>query len=234
MIQIQALKTDPVCRFTARPDTSDIKAIEEVFKKKSYQRKDFRVGSGESWLDLGANVGAFSVYARSKGNRVCAVEAEATNHQILQQNLAVNEFHDVQTYRAAVVHDDFEGDHITFYVNSRPMALRRHSIYQPKKDFQAVDVPVIRWSSLPFDQYPCVKMNIEGAEIDLLEHAKSFHGIQKLVFEYSWDKDPSIARFKAILDKLRGHFRYVDHNKRLPQTPNWTFYPPNIFVFCMA
>ena len=230
-LQIHRKKDAVSGLFRVRSETSDIKAIEEVWKKNSYQRKDFRIGGGSRWLDLGANVGAFSVYAGLLGNDVMSFEAEPENAKRVVSNMVMNGLRP-NVHQAAIMDDDCADSHISFYVSSRPMALRRHSVYEPKKDFEKITVPVVRWSTLPFDQYPNVKMNIEGSEIALLEQAKSFDGIKKLVFEYSWDKDPSIPRFNRIIEKLRGHFREVTHNKKIPPVQAWPYYPPNIFVYC--
>lgn len=215
-----------------RPETSDFKAVLEVWKKNSYQRKSFQISSGERWLDLGSNIGAFSVYAGSKGGKILAYEADEFNAGATEENMQLNAING-RVIRAAIMPDTYLDPDVTFYVNSRPMALRRHSVYQPKKDFVAIKVPAVRWGSLPFSEYPNVKMNIEGSEIELLEAAQNFDGIQKLVFEYSWDKDPSIARFQAIIAKLKQHFTTVDYNKTIPAGPKWVHYPPNIFVYCL-
>lgn len=232
MIQIQRKKDNLTAKFLVRPETSDVKAVLEVWKKNSYQRKSFQISSGECWIDLGSNIGAFSVYAGSKGGRVLAFEADEFNAHATQENMDLNAING-RVIRAAIMPDTYVGETVTFYVNSRPMALRRHSIYAPKKDFVEIQVPVVRWGQLPFADYDCVKMNIEGAELELLESATSFQGVRKLVLEYSWDKDPSIARFQAIIAKLKQHFAYVDYNKTLPPGPKWIHYPPNIFVYCL-
>ena len=231
--EIQKKKDKIQATFGVRQGSSDVKAIEEVWKKNSYQRKKFQIERYDNWMDLGCNVGGFSVFALKKGAaNVMAYEAEAKCASIAQANIVHNGGSLTVNY-GAIVHDEYQGNTIDFYVNSRPMAMRRHSIYQPKKDFDVVTVPTVRFKDLPFDQFDCVKMNIEGAEIELIDKAKSFHGIRKMVFEYSFDKDPSIARFQAVLDKLRTHFSYVDHNKKIPNAEKWTFYPPNIFVYCI-
>src|SRR5688500_14823548 len=160
-------------KFLIRPGTSDEKAILEVWKKNSYQRKEFQVEPGERWLDLGSNIGAFTVYAGLKGCQVQSYEADAYNAQATMDNAALNGLA-TTVLQAAIVHDDFEENHVKFYVNSRPMALRRHSIYQPKKNFDVVSVPAVRFSNLPLRSCDAVKMNIEGAELDLLERVRDF------------------------------------------------------------
>jgi len=43
--------------------SSDEKAVREVVEKKSYLRREFQIAAGERWLDLGGNVGAFTVFS---------------------------------------------------------------------------------------------------------------------------------------------------------------------------
>ena len=67
-------------------------------------------------------------------------------------------------------------------------------------------------------KYPminAIKMDIEGIEIDLLEamDKSDFAGINKLVYEYSFDIDKSIKRFMAIVKKLRTIFKMVHYTK---------------------
>lgn len=235
MYAITRKKDKLQAKFEIRADTSDENSILEVWKKNSYQRKLFQVEKNERWLDLGSNIGSFTVYAALKGCTVRAYEADEYNAGATDANIHWNSLTGVaRVQRAAIVHDGYEGGHVSFFVNERPMALRRHSIHQPKKNFTEIKVPAITFSELPLDHTDGIKMNIEGAEIELLERAKGFGAVRKLVFEYSWDKDPSIARFQAIVARLKTHFRVVDYNKRLPETENWVHYPPHIFVYCMV
>lgn len=207
-----------------------MKAIEEVWKKNSYQRKEFRVIPGERWLDLGSNIGAFSVFAGLRGCSVRSYEANADCAAMTSQNLSANGILP-QVTLAAIVPDSVTADHVTFFQNHRPMAQRRHSLFEPKKDFITVRVPALRFKDLPLHGTDAIKMNIEGTEIQLLEEATDFGSVKKLVLEYSWDKDPSIDRYKALVTRLRQWFPYVDQNKRLPEGPKWVHYPPNIFMY---
>lgn len=219
--------------FHIRPGTSDEKAVLEVFKKNSYQRKRFWVQPGESWLDLGANIGAFSVFAASIGCKVQAYEADQTNAVHVAQNLAANGLCG-RVVRAAVMPDSYRAKTVRFHVCHRPMQLRRHSVFETKSPHRAVEVPVVRWSELPFEQFPCVKMNVEGVEIAIVQELAGHHGIRKLVFEWSFDKEPRLAVFRAALETLRRFFPYVDTNRtNLPDAELYTFYPPNAFVYAM-
>jgi len=221
-------------RFIVRDETSDVKAIEEVYKKNSYQRKIFKVQPGERWLDLGSNIGAFSVFAFSKGCQVVSYEAEPDNAEITRNNISLNGYAG-EVYHKAIVADSYPSSSIDLYVSSRPMALRRHSVFPHKKDFVKVSVPTIGFSELlqKHRDYRCLKMNIEGVEIDILKERPDLSGIDKLVFEWSFDKDKKISTLKETLLYLKSQFSYVDMNKKIPNSLTWDFYPPNAFIYAI-
>jgi FkbM family methyltransferase len=47
---------------------------------------------GSTLLDVGANVGLFSLYAAASGHKVIAVEPESANYALLNRNICLNEF----------------------------------------------------------------------------------------------------------------------------------------------
>lgn len=53
-----------------REGTSDLSAIDEVIGRRSYERKYFQILPGETWVDLGGNIGAFTVLASHIGASV--------------------------------------------------------------------------------------------------------------------------------------------------------------------
>lgn len=222
------------CRFLIRPGTSDENAIKEVFKKNSYQRKSFKVEPGERWLDMGSNIGAFSVFALSKGCDVVSFEAENENAKRTRYNIDLNGY-EPKVVNCAIVPDEYRLDHVNLHVSSRPMAKRRHSIGAHKKDFELVPVRAIRFSDAlkMYSGHRCLKMNIEGVEIDILKSRVDLSGVDKLVLEWSFDKDPMISTLTETLAWLRTEFKYVDINKRIPDSEKWEFYPPNAFIYAM-
>jgi hypothetical protein len=51
----------------------------------------------------------------------------------------------------------------------------------------------------------CVKIDIEGAEMPILENTQ--RKFKKLVFEWSFDIDPSLPRFWNIIEKLNKDYK---------------------------
>lgn len=219
--------------FEVRVGTSDEKAIGEVFRNNSYQRKQFKIHPGDRWVDMGANIGAFSVFVGSLGCPVVSYEAEPYNAEATRRNLERNGIQGRVT-NAAIVPMDHPDQTVTFYVSRRPMALRRHSIARPKKDYDIITVPAIKWRDAVPEGFDCVKMNIEGVEVDIMKRSRpeDFVGIRKLVFEWSFDKEPMVPVLRDVLAMLRKAFPYVDCNRGgLDRIEKWDFYPPNAFIY---
>jgi len=85
-----------------------------------------------------------------------------------------------------------------------------------------------------FPEATGMKMDIEGAEIGMLEN---LHGIPKslkyFVFEYSFDFCRSVGRFQAIVRRLSTWF-YVEHRRvEGDETGNYNYYPPACIVYCV-
>jgi FkbM family methyltransferase len=230
-------------KFLVRVGSSDIKSVDETWIKKSYYRPsmEFVVKPNEKWLDLGANIGAFTVYAALHGASVRAYEAQADNIRMIQANVKVNKLGpNVEVLKYAVVPDSSDGKTLKFYESTNPATFRRHTLYgnylnsARKKDVVVTAVKGIGFSKIVADGYDCVKMNIEGAEIPIFDELEKNPGIKKLVFEYSFDMDKRIVTYKKTVDKLRSLFSVVQPARKIPlDLEVYPYYPPNCYIFCM-
>lgn len=216
-------------KFQVRPGTSDEQAIKEVVTGKGYQRKYFPIEQGERWLDLGANIGAFSCFAAQKGAVVTAYEPEPENAALTRLNLGLNGF-TAPVHEVAVVADTETRDHLNFYLSNTTYGNWRHSLYKTKNK-RAIQVPVKHISSA-LENCDAVKMDIEGAEIDILNSLGDWQQVRKLCFEYHFDVNNSIPLFTSIVDRLRKTFTEVRSPKMPDGLEAYTFYPPARIVFC--
>lgn len=93
-------------KFRIRPKTSDRATINEVFIAKPYTPDEsFAIGEGDHILDIGANIGAFTVYAARIAKEegiVYGVEPVASNFSVLEENVKLNDLQNVRLLRAAV------------------------------------------------------------------------------------------------------------------------------------
>jgi len=242
-----------------RPRTTDEKVINEVLVKHAYQKRSigFMIESDDCWLDLGANIGTFSLLALSVGARVVAVEPEPENLELLKMNLeenfpakdtvgavgswriigraVVNELRSVRYAHAKGAQRPERSELVKLYLCNGDYNKYRHTLYH-KRGRESIEVLAISIREL-LERYPdidAVKMDIEGTEIDLLESmtADDFKNINKLVFEYSFDFDPSIPRFMNIINTLRKTFDNVHFTKVDETQATYKYFPPCTNVFC--
>ena len=213
--------------FNIRPDTTDEKVVPEVVKKHSYTRKDFTIGAGEYWADLGANIGTFSCFAAQRGARVVAYEPEPDNYELLLRNISANNFNAlVRTNNKAVTH---AGGELVLYTCKSERNKYRHSIY-PHKGWGQVRISADSFQDVLLLGVNCVKLDIEGGEFDIFDNCKDWQNVDKIVFEYHFDIDKKIANFLRRMDLLSKRFTNIYYSK-LPKGEEYNFFPAAKIVY---
>ena len=224
--------------FITRPDTTDQKVIEEVIKKNVYERKkdQFFLKDAPIWLDLGGNIGTFTCKACNSGcKKVITFEPETDNYNLLVQNIEKNNFKDrVVPIQAGVVAQEGIKE-LELYVCKGEYNKYRHTIFK-KRGRQTVKIPVQNFKKILKKYKPNgIKIDIEGAEIDILESMKPTDwpdSVTHLVFEYTFDVDPSVQRFREIIKTLGKQFSFIHHKKMPEDLQEYKFWPPCVNVFC--
>jgi FkbM family methyltransferase len=139
--------------------------VKGVYEPQETELVRREVGAGDVVLDLGANIGYFTlIFGALVGDkgRVFAFEPDPENFALLDENIAMNGYKTVVAVQAAVadqtgttrlyLSEDNKGD---------------HRIYDSRDDRRAIDVPVISLDDF-FDGYTgrvdFIKMDIQGAE----------------------------------------------------------------------
>lgn len=248
-------------RVYCRPNTTDDKVVDEVLVGHAYQNRTagMVLEKSDVWLDLGGNIGTFALFALSVGGRCVSVEPEAENAALLRRNLGANFG---AAYPSAAdgrwrVHEAgvaTKSGTMDLHLCNGTYNKYRHTMYTTKrwctktntwrtsaKPREAVAVPVEALSDLLVETHfqghdiNAIKMDIEGMEIALLEALTEpmCRGVRKLVFEYTFDVDPSIPRFLRIVHKLKQWFPTVHYTKVNPNDKEYRHYPPCTMVFCV-
>jgi len=204
--ELQTIKVADLL-FTIRKGTSDFKAIKEVVIDKGYQRRDFAPKPGETWIDIGANCGAFSVWAGAIGANVIAFEPDPENASIARTNIETNGLCKLVTLKeAGVTSDETEGD-AALHRNTANGNLWRNSLFKKWQGGETIKVVTEPIEPYWSENY-CIKLDAEGVEMPILEKYAD-KKVHKLVFEWSFDIDPSLARFESIINKLRSVYQHV-------------------------
>ncbi len=213
-------------KFYHREGFSDLKTFEEVLGRKVYLKRGMTIAKGERWMDCGGNVGAFTLLACSMGAKVTVYEPDPHNCKMIEKNLSLNGF-DAEIMQAALVHDDKE-QIILFIGNNNNVW--RNSIVK-KWNNKGIKVPCVKFDDEAAN-FDCCKMDIEGAEMLILEHTTKV--FNKLVYEWSFDIDPSLPRFWSIIEKQQRMYKEVKYavNRTRFETRDYTMWQHSWFPAC--
>lgn len=213
-------------KFYYRPNTSDIKTIMEVVERDVYQKKYFQIENGEHWIDLGGNIGAFTLLALNKGATVDVYEADNEHCELIKMNLELNGLK-ANVINKAVVHDNTKEIYLNIQKNGNTW---RNSIVKNwnggKKKVSCINIEDVLNNDV------CCKMDIEGAEMLILENIKSIP--KKIVYEWSFDIDDNIDRYRNVLKKMIDNYENVKHNSIKDEYKIWQkgWFPPCRNVYC--
>jgi FkbM family methyltransferase len=185
-------------KFYYRENTSDLKTFEEVIERDVYRKKGMTIKSGEKWVDCGGNVGAFTLLACSLGAKVTVYEPDPNNCKMIERNLKLNNF-EAEIVCAGLVHNETKKANL--YVGNNGNVWR-NSMFK-NWNGKGLKVDCVNFDENIHDGV-CVKMDIEGAEMPILEN--TIRKFKKLVFEWSFDIDPSLPRFWNIIEKLQTNY----------------------------
>ncbi len=186
-------------KFFYRENTSDLKTFEEVIGKDVYQKKGMKILSGEEWVDCGGNVGAFTLLACALGAKVTVYEPDPNNCAMIKKNLELNGF-TANVICAGLVHNQVKK--VNLYVGNNGNVWR-NSMFK-NWNGKGLKVDCVNFDEEVKDGV-CVKMDIEGAEMPILENTQ--RKFKKLVYEWSFDIDPSLSRFWSIIDKQKQDYK---------------------------
>jgi FkbM family methyltransferase len=187
-----------------RPNSSDEAVLIEVIEKKSYRRVkriDFDVEPGEVWLDLGANIGAFSLYCLIKGAKTTvAYEPDLDCFKILEKNLP-----DCKLHRSLVT--CYKDKQFEMFVIDNGKMFSRNTIYDRYNTSYKNTCPNTFISNIKRKFHGC-KMDIEGSEIPILLDNR-IPNCEKLCLEYHLSIDQSWKKLDKCIKVLKKNFDEV-------------------------
>lgn len=168
----------------------------EVFESGCYQPSVvFRIGTGDTVLDIGANVGLFSIWVALNvpSAKVFAFEAASDNFSALAENVRANRLKGISAYHYAV--SDGSSDRVTLYrgFHGGIHSIRPEYRNWPSSAGGARQTEKVRTITLArilrrfkIQSVDFLKLDCEGAEYEILFSAPrpTLSRIRKIVGEY--------------------------------------------------
>lgn len=174
----------------------------ELFEKEERALFSAAIRPGCVVLDVGANIGAFTLLAAKRGAQVFAVEADPMNAQILEKHVAMNRFSDQVKILEMAATDKPRS--LTIYRN--PKNIGNSNIFSGECPVSVEGATIDSLNLPPID---VCKMDIEGAEFPALlgmtETLRRSPGM-KLLIEYFAERQIS----GELLAFLRDHFQRIE------------------------
>jgi FkbM family methyltransferase len=211
-------------KFYHRDGFSDLKTFEEVLGNKVYLKKGMTINQNETWMDCGGNVGAFTLLACSKGAKVTVYEPDPYNCEMIKKNLELNGF-EAEIKQAALVHNDTK--ELTLFIGNNGNVWRNSIV--KKWNNKGIKVSCINFET-EAKNFDCCKMDIEGAEMLILENTNKI--FDKLVYEWSFDIDGSLNRFRNIINIQKDLYNKVEIQDKRYYELSDEYIPKRFIVPC--
>ncbi len=189
-------------RILVRHRTSDTHIVDEIFRRTVYGDPPKGIV-----IDLGANIGAYALYAARTATRVFAFEPEESNFAQLEKNIALNRALPISAFKKAVGGEGGPGTLFVTAVNKGAASLifDRGGVRQP------VDIITLdhAFSLCGVTHVDMLKIDIEGSEYTLLEHASThtLRRISSLVMEIHRVRGKRLSSLTSKLREAGFHIR---------------------------
>jgi FkbM family methyltransferase len=180
---------------------------------------------GDIFIDVGANVGGYSVRASRMGSKVIAVEPDPDNYRVLKLNLELNQCIDAHVLNIAAGRKEEVCD---LYVGGS-CAPAGYSLLQPKRGGEvrcSVNVKPLDVAIPPLlnnEPVDLLKIDVEGVEVDVIKGA---FGLLKqtryIIIEVIPGTKPKISEVLDLLKPLG--FRLIDKVcRKIKRTANMQY-----------
>lgn len=219
-------------------------ADEVIFRENIVQAglfKHLKVEKGQNWIDLGGFIGTFALLLRSHGAGVLSVEATPENVKWLKRNLQLNGYPDVYVMEAAVLSsptsekvqlylathsNKIRGDKLVLKGVSNPAA---NTVFNRwKRAHPTIEVPAISFAQCVLDAKKVLppttswnlKMDIEGAEVEILEN-DDLADFDQIYFEYHYQAGGGTKRARKAVKRLKDLGFKVELNHPIKDPIRW-------------
>lgn len=165
-------------------NSTDIHIFTEIWIQNIYKKKNFDIKKNDIIIDIGANIGLFSLWAYQfcKNGQIYGYEPNNDNFKMFEKNIFENNITNISIFKKIV--SNVEGTRKLYQTND----FGTNTIYGSKND--AVDVQSTTLEKIfnenNLSNCDLLKMDCEGAEYEILLNLSDtiFKKINKICLEY--------------------------------------------------
>jgi FkbM family methyltransferase len=200
-----------------RCETTDEYVYQEIFKKNTYRKLDIQ--RGDVVLDLGLNIGAFTLYAIKSGASVIySYEPCPENFALAKHNIGMNFpicLYEENLFNKAVIGNNDKTRPFSINVKRNKGG---HSLVE-KRGRDTINVECENFNYILRDIKPdVIKMDIEGGEYELLTHVDHnlLKGVRELILEFHHahlNDIESRDKYTEVINVLKKCFYNVDYKE---------------------
>jgi len=194
-------------KYSVRGGTCDRGIINEIWIEKYYTPKGFKINEKDIIVDVGAQIGIFSIYAASiaKKGKVYSFEPMPENFKMIKDNSKLNNLKNILPINYAL--SDKNGKETMFLDD---LNTGGHSLVNSGKTWSKNKISI---NSMSFDKFVAsnkikkidfLKMDCEGSEYKIFFNASdsTLKKIKKISMEYhNLDDKRNVQNLKIFLEK---------------------------------
>lgn len=187
-----------------RDNKNELAIVREAFTANTYEHHGMTFDKDDIVLDLGANIGCFTLSIFNRVKKVIAVEPEKYNCEVARMNIRENNIKNCKLFEAAVVGN---------YDKTRKLfcgfCAGMYSLHTDTHQRVSVDVKCLNIQDL-IDKYnpTKIKFDIKGSEIECVHAIKNWRNVNQVAFDYCFDINGDLKnnytefnRFKKKLER---------------------------------
>jgi FkbM family methyltransferase len=192
----------------------------------------------KTFVDLGAWIGPFTLFAAPFSKEVIAVEPDPVAYSILQSNILLNGYKNIQTIPLAIV-----GYNPCLFMNT-DIPGNSKSMFTKEMIPGAWEVGIVTLSelltTLRIAKPSIIKIDVEGAEVDILDQSLSWLSTYRPTLHLSTHRlhypNPELA-MKTLWDVISGYshiYKSSDHVRRRSVTYDEFLYMNGVDAFVVT
>ncbi len=175
-------QTKDKLQYITRPKTKDRDIFVEITLGNEYFIDEIKLAENSVVLDIGAQIGVFSVFISKKVGKIFSFEPVLGNFELLKKNIELNKLENkIKAFNFAVSAKN--GKQKVFLSENNSGG---HSIYGKGKFVEAETKNLEQiFNENKIQKCDLIKMDVEGAEYDVLYSSteETFNKIERIVFE---------------------------------------------------